>query len=133
VLPVTEVQDPALDLVELHPTDLSSASLPVQIPLEGLPTPTKINISSQLGVICRLTDAFNPLIQVINKDSEQDRPSNNPWRTPLMTGNQLDLTPFTTILWAGPGHPDSSLLSEEHTCPSHWLPAFPGEYSGRQC
>ena len=34
---------------------------------------------------------------------------------------------------SGPGHPASSLPSQECTCPSHGLPAFLGEYCGRQC
>jgi len=44
---MTKMQDPTLGLVELHPVGLSPAIQPVQIPLQGLPTPRKINISSQ--------------------------------------------------------------------------------------
>jgi len=43
---VTEVQDPALALVELHPTGLSPVFQPVQIPLQGLPTLRQMNTSS---------------------------------------------------------------------------------------
>lgn len=47
--------------------------LPVQTTLKGLPTPKQINTSSHLSVICKLTgNALNPLVQVINKDTEQD-------------------------------------------------------------
>ena len=50
-------------LTELHPTGLS------------LPTLKQIDTTSQLGAICKLTEAaLNALIQVINKDSEQDKP-----------------------------------------------------------
>ena len=30
--------------------------------------------------------------------------STNPWGTPLVTGHQLGLTPFTTSLWAQPSN-----------------------------
>jgi len=51
---------------------------------------------AQLGVICKLPEgALNPLIQIIDKDIKQDWPQN--W-----TGCQLDLTPFTTTLYARP-------------------------------
>ena len=68
---MAQVQDPALDLVGLHPIGLSLASQSVQIPLKGLPSPRKVDTFSQLGVICRLTE---PLIQVINKYIKQKRP-----------------------------------------------------------
>jgi len=75
VVVVTNAQDPALGLVELHPTGLSSVIQPVQISLYSLPALRQINSSSQLGVICKLTEgALNPLIQIINKDIEQNRP-----------------------------------------------------------
>ena len=44
--------------------------------------------------------ALNTLIPVINKDIKEDRPQHQPLGTPLVTGCQLDLTPFTTTLWA---------------------------------
>ena len=37
-------------------------------------------------------------IKILNKMGS----STNPWGTPLVTGNQLDLTPFTSTLWAWP-------------------------------
>jgi len=65
---------------------LSSAIQPVQISLKGLPAPRQINTPSQLGVICKITEgALNPLIQVINKDTEEAGPDTNPRVTPLMT------------------------------------------------
>ena len=74
-----KVQVQALSLVELHPIGLSPAIQPVQIPLQGLATPKQINTSSQSDVICRFTDdALNALIQVINKDVEEDRPQRRP-------------------------------------------------------
>ena len=99
---MAKLHDPALGLVELHPNDLSSAIHPVQVTLQGLPAPREIDASSQLGVIFKLTkDALSGLVQVINKETEQNRPT-----TPLVTSCQLDVTPFTTSL-CGPGHPAS--------------------------
>lgn len=46
---------------------------------------------------------LEPIIQIINADIKQDViPNTNPWGTPLVTGCQLVLIPFTTILWACP-------------------------------
>ena len=51
---------------------LNPAIQPIQIPAQGLPTPKHIDTSSQLSVICKLTEgALNTLIQVISKDTEQ--------------------------------------------------------------
>ena len=72
---VAEVQDPAFGFVEPHLIGFSPAIQPVQIPLQGLATPRQIDISSQLGVIHKLTEGeLNALMQVINKDIEEDRP-----------------------------------------------------------
>ncbi|KAK4818658.1 hypothetical protein QYF61_017266 [Mycteria americana] len=38
------------------------------------------------------------LIKMLNRTG----PSTEPWGTPLVTGRQVDLTPFTTTLWAQP-------------------------------
>jgi len=43
---VAKLQDPALDLVELHPTGLIPVIQSVQIPLKGLPIPRHINPSN---------------------------------------------------------------------------------------
>ena len=69
---VAEVQDPAFGPAELHPTGLSPASQPVQIPLEGLPSPRQTHASSQLGVICKFSEgALHAFIRVISKDTGQ--------------------------------------------------------------
>ncbi|KAK4824258.1 LOW QUALITY PROTEIN: hypothetical protein QYF61_012524 [Mycteria americana] len=70
---VTQVQDPALSLVEPHAIGLGSLIQPAQIPL--LPTLKQINTPTQLGVICKLTEgALRPLIQIIDKDIKQNQP-----------------------------------------------------------
>ena len=38
------------------------------------------------------------LIKILNRTG----PNTKPWGTPLVTGRQLDFTPFTTTLWACP-------------------------------
>ncbi|KAK4818988.1 hypothetical protein QYF61_022819 [Mycteria americana] len=97
---MTQVQDLALGLVEPHTIDLGPSIQPVHIPLQRLPTLPTL----QLGVVCKLTEgALNPLrsrslIKIFNRTG----PSTEPWGTPLVTSHQLDLTPFTTTLWAQP-------------------------------
>ncbi|KAK4826855.1 hypothetical protein QYF61_011723 [Mycteria americana] len=72
---VTQVQDPALGLVEPHTIDLGPLIQPVQVPLQSLPTLKQINTPTQLGVICKLTEgALNPFVQIIDKDIKQDWP-----------------------------------------------------------
>ena len=83
---VTKVQKMELGLVEIHTIGLSPLIQPVQIPLKGLPTSKQIDTSCQLCVICKLTEGCET----------------HPWGTPLVTGHQLDVTPFTTALWARP-------------------------------
>ncbi|KAK4806220.1 hypothetical protein QYF61_001143 [Mycteria americana] len=100
---VAQVQDLALGLVKPHTIDLSPSIQPVQVLLQSLPTLQQINTPTQLGVICKLTEgALDPLIQIIDKDVKQDWPQHRTLGTPLVTGRQLDLPPFTTTLWARP-------------------------------
>ncbi|KAK4821035.1 hypothetical protein QYF61_012215 [Mycteria americana] len=72
---VTQVQDPALSLVEPHTIDLGPSIQPVQVPLQSLPPLQQINTPTQLGVICKLTEgALDPFIQIIDKDIKQNWP-----------------------------------------------------------
>ena len=72
---VTQVQDPALGLVEPHTVGLGPSMQPVQIPLQSLPTLQQISTPTQLGAACKLTEgAFDPLIQIIGKDIKKDWP-----------------------------------------------------------
>ena len=66
---MTQLQDLALGLVELHTARLGPLIQSVQIPLQILPTLKHINAPTQLFLICKLTEgALNPLIQIIDKD-----------------------------------------------------------------
>ncbi|KAK4807092.1 hypothetical protein QYF61_018433 [Mycteria americana] len=70
---MTQVQDPALSLVEPHTIDLGPSIQPVQ----RLPTLKQINTPTQLGVICKLTEStLDPLVQIIDKDIKQNWPQN---------------------------------------------------------
>ncbi|KAK4826411.1 hypothetical protein QYF61_008944 [Mycteria americana] len=72
---VTQVQDPALGLVESHTIGLSTSIQPVQILPQSLPTLKQINTPAQLGVICKLTEgALDPFVQIIDKDIKQNWP-----------------------------------------------------------
>ncbi|KAK4824387.1 LOW QUALITY PROTEIN: hypothetical protein QYF61_014047 [Mycteria americana] len=93
---VTQGQDLALGLVEPHTIGLGPSIQPVQ----SLPTLKQINTPAQLGVIRKLTD---PLVQIIDKDIRTG-PNTEPWGTPPVTSRQLDLTPFTTTLYAWPSN-----------------------------
>ncbi|KAK4832409.1 hypothetical protein QYF61_022544, partial [Mycteria americana] len=105
---VTQVQDPALDLVEPHTVGLGPWIQPVQVPLQSLPTLKQINAPAQFGVVCKFTEgALNPLL--LNRTG----PNTEPWGTPIVTGRQLDLNPFTITLWARP----SSQFFTQQKCP----------------
>ena len=68
---VTQVQDPAFGLVELHTCGLSPSIQSVLIPLQRLPTVKQVGSPAQLGVIYKLTEGtLNPLIQIIDKEVE---------------------------------------------------------------
>ncbi|KAK4828228.1 hypothetical protein QYF61_024723 [Mycteria americana] len=72
---VTQLQDPALSLVEPHTIGPSPWIQPVQVPLQSLPTLKQIYTPSQFGVICKLTEgALDPFVQVIDKNIKQNWP-----------------------------------------------------------
>ncbi|KAK4826959.1 hypothetical protein QYF61_012808 [Mycteria americana] len=72
---VTQVQDPALGLVNSHSVGFGPSIQPLQIPLWSLLTLQQINAPAQLGVICKLTEgALDPFIQIIDKDIKQNWP-----------------------------------------------------------
>jgi len=51
-------------------------------------------ISSQVGVICKLTEgALIALIQIVNKDIKQEVSQYQPLGNTAVTGHHLDVTP----------------------------------------
>ena len=72
---VTKMQDLAFDLVELHPVGLRPSIQPVRVPLWGLPTLRHYSTSSELGIVCKLTEhVLDPFIQIINTDVKRAGP-----------------------------------------------------------
>ena len=72
---VPQVQDLALGLVEPHTVGLSPSVQPTQIPLQSPPTLKHINAHTEFGVVCKFCEgALNPLIQIIDKDVEENWP-----------------------------------------------------------
>jgi len=100
---VTQGQDPAFGLVEPHTAGLSPSIQPVQIPLQGLPTLSRSTLPPNLVPSANLLrehsiPSARSLIKTLNKTGLKTEP----WGTPLVTSCHLDLTPFTTTLWAQP-------------------------------
>ncbi|KAK4831745.1 hypothetical protein QYF61_018943 [Mycteria americana] len=53
---LTQVQDPALGLVESHEVHAGPILQLVQVPLDGIPSLRCVNCTTQLGVICKLAE-----------------------------------------------------------------------------
>ncbi|KAK4828429.1 LOW QUALITY PROTEIN: hypothetical protein QYF61_026525 [Mycteria americana] len=112
---VTQVQDLTLGLVEPHTIGLSPSVQPVQIPLAFLPSSRSTlphNLVSSANLLrARSIPSSRSLIKILNKTG----PKTEPWGTPLVTGRQLDLVPFTTTLWA---QPSSQFFTQQIVHPS---------------
>ena len=69
---LTTVQDLALGFVELHEVHMGPPLKPVQVPLDGIPSPQHVDCTTQLGVIGKLAEgALNPTVHVHDKDVRQ--------------------------------------------------------------
>ena len=69
---LTQVQDLALGIVELHEVGMGSLLKPVQVPLDGIPYPMCVISTTQLGVVCKLAEsALDPTVCVAYKDVKQ--------------------------------------------------------------
>ncbi|KAK4827144.1 hypothetical protein QYF61_014738 [Mycteria americana] len=113
---VTQVQDPALGLVEPHTIGLGPSIQPVQVPLQSLPTLKQINTPAQLGVICKLTEgALDPLIQIIDKDIKQN------WPKYWSLGNTIVM--YDRIYYLTP--PTQSLFCKRYQFGKAKQPQFP--------
>ncbi|PKU40783.1 testosterone 17-beta-dehydrogenase 3-like [Limosa lapponica baueri] len=68
----SQMQDLALDLVELHAVCTSLSLKPVQVPLDGIPSLQHVDHATKLGVVSKLAEgALNPTVHVSSKDVEQ--------------------------------------------------------------
>ncbi|PKU44258.1 hypothetical protein llap_5451 [Limosa lapponica baueri] len=79
---LTQVQNLALGLIELHEVYAGPLLKPVKVPLDGIPSLQYVNRSTQLGVIGKLAEgALSSTIHVANKDVKwfcsQYRPPRN--------------------------------------------------------
>lgn len=86
-----KVQELALDHVEPHPLGLFPSIQLVQVPLQGLPTLQQINTSTQLGVVCKLTEGVLDSKSSIKLSNKMD-PSTDPLGTrfsPLQVPNRI--------------------------------------------
>ncbi|KAK4826170.1 hypothetical protein QYF61_006032 [Mycteria americana] len=63
---LTQVQDLALGLVELHDVHMGPVLKPVKVPLDGIPSLKRIKCTTQLGVICRLSEGSSYYLQMIS-------------------------------------------------------------------
>ncbi|PKU34140.1 hypothetical protein llap_15555 [Limosa lapponica baueri] len=69
---LTQMQDPALGIVEPHEVHMGPLLKPVQVPLDAIRSLRCVNHSTQLGVICKLAeDVLDPTVYVIDEDTEQ--------------------------------------------------------------
>ncbi|PKU30953.1 rna-directed dna polymerase from mobile element jockey-like [Limosa lapponica baueri] len=80
---MSQVQDLALGLVELHEVCTSPPLEPVQVPLDGIPSLQCVNRTTQIGVFDKLAEgALYPTVHVSNKDVEQHWSQYRPlWNT----------------------------------------------------
>ena len=93
------MQDLALVLVELHEVRTGPPLKPVKVPLGGIPSFQCVNRITELGVIGKLGEgAFNPTVQVANKNVKQHQSQYRPLRN-------------TTHHWSTLGVADSNSLS----------------------
>lgn len=69
---ITQVQDLARGLIELHEVHKDAVLKPVKILLDGIPFLKQTNCNTQLGVLCKLAKgALGPFAHVIDEDVKQ--------------------------------------------------------------
>ena len=106
-------------LVELHATGPSPAISLCRTLCRPFLIPGRCTVPHR-GATCKHSEgALSALVQVLNKDLNRTGPSTEPWGTALVSVCQLDVTPFTSTVWAQPSA--SSSRSQERPCPSHGL------------
>ncbi|PKU26779.1 hypothetical protein llap_22917 [Limosa lapponica baueri] len=77
---VTQVQDLALGLVELHEIGMGTPFKPVQVPLDGIPFLQRVNNATQLGVGKLAKGSLDLIVHVTNKDVKQHWSQYHPLR-----------------------------------------------------
>ncbi|PKU48586.1 hypothetical protein llap_1122 [Limosa lapponica baueri] len=80
---VTQAQDLALGLLELHEIRTGPPLKPVQVPLDSIPSLQHVGHATQPGVVSKLAeDSLNPTAHVASKDVEQHWSQYLPLRNP---------------------------------------------------
>ncbi|KAK4824943.1 hypothetical protein QYF61_021631, partial [Mycteria americana] len=78
---LTQVQDPALGLVEPHEVHMGPLLELVQVPLDGILSLRHVNHTTQLGVVCKFAEgALDPTVCVIDEDINQYWSQHGPLR-----------------------------------------------------
>lgn len=94
---LSQVQHSALGLVERPQVHMDLLS---NVPLGGIPPFCPINCTTQLGIITKFAEgALSPTVSVpLSIMLKSTAPKTEPWRTPLITGLNLDIEPLTISL-----------------------------------
>lgn len=92
---LTQVQDLALGLVELHKIHTGPPFKPVHVPLDAIPSVLHVDCTTQLGVVSKIAEgALNPTVDVTKKDVKLCQ------CTTHVTAFHLETEPLTTTLGA---------------------------------
>ncbi|KAK4830181.1 hypothetical protein QYF61_008972 [Mycteria americana] len=125
---LTQVQDPALGLVEPHEVPIDPLLQLVQVPLDGIPSLRRVNHTTQLGVICKLAEgAFDPTVHVTDEGVKQYWSQYRPLRlnNPSSLSRSSEdfcsrpFTSFVALLWTR----SSTSMSLLHSFPSESIKA----------
>ncbi|PKU44015.1 hypothetical protein llap_5686 [Limosa lapponica baueri] len=118
---LSQVQDPALGLVELHEVHMGPLLELVQAPMDGIQSLRHDNCTTQFLCHPHLGESvLNPTVYVMNEVFGQCWSQYGPQESPLVTDLHLDIELFTTTLWMQPSnqflihqtvHPSNPYLS----------------------
>ncbi|PKU44713.1 hypothetical protein llap_4987 [Limosa lapponica baueri] len=111
---LTQVQDPALRLVEPHGVHMGQLLKAVQVPLDGILSIICVNYTTQLGTANLLRVHSIPLSMSLVKILNHTGPSTNPSGTPLITDLHLDIELLTIQRFPHPpNRPSTKSISHQ--------------------
>ncbi|KAK4819900.1 hypothetical protein QYF61_014635 [Mycteria americana] len=99
-----------IQLASAHRSSLSRSLCRAFLPSSRSTLLPNLVSSENFLRVCSIPSSRS-LIKILNKTG----PNTDPWGTPLVTGRQLELTPFTTTLWA---RPSSQFFTQRRARPS---------------
>jgi len=100
----TQVQDPALGLVEPHKVHTGPLLQLVQVPPNGILFLRCVDHTPHLGVICKLAEGALDTTMSLTKILHSTGPNIDPWGIPLVTDLHLGIEPLTTTCWTQPSN-----------------------------